>query len=89
MSFTTVSVPPDRVEARLDPVEGKVSLSIYEDGEVVAQPDMNWERAIELASDILTTALAVKHRRTGIQYSDQASHSDGRRETRIWCDQVP
>jgi hypothetical protein len=65
MSFTTVSVPPDRVEARLDPVEGKVSLSIYEDGEITAQPDMGWEEAVDLANEILMTALAVKRRQGG------------------------
>jgi hypothetical protein len=65
MSFTTVSVPPDRVEARLDPVEGKVSLSIHEDGEITAQPDMGWEEAVDLANEILMTALAVKRRQGG------------------------
>jgi hypothetical protein len=60
-----VSAAPERVKAYLDPVEGKVFLSVYEDGEITAQPDMGWEEAVDLANEILMTALAVKRRQTG------------------------
>jgi hypothetical protein len=55
----------DRVKVYLDPAENRVFLSIYEDGEITAQPDMDWERAVELASEILSTALEVKRRQHG------------------------
>jgi hypothetical protein len=60
-----VSAAPERVKVYLDPAENRLFLSVYEDGEIIAQPDMDWERAVELASDILMTALAVKRKQGG------------------------
>jgi hypothetical protein len=65
-----MSAPPDRIDVRTDPgPDGKVFLSVYEGGEIVAQPDMDWPEALELASQILGTALALKRRQIPREHS--------------------
>lgn len=55
-----MSASPDRIEAFM--LDGKVFLNIYEQGEIVAQSELSWEQAVEVATDLLAHAMGVRRR---------------------------
>jgi hypothetical protein len=54
-----MSAAPDRIDVHFDrdPVEGKVFLSVWQDGEIVAQPDLDWKQRLTLQSGSLAPRL--------------------------------
>jgi hypothetical protein len=54
--------PGDSVRTYLAADRRSLFLNIYEDGELVAQPTLSPEQALELATEILTTAMVARRR---------------------------